>query len=644
MSNPFDVFDTASLQRQPQQPQQQANPFDQFDEEPTGNLSALAQGAGQGVTFGFSDEIEGGARAAYDAVTTGQSFNDAYDARLQAARDRLRRARESNPVAFYSGEIGSALLVPGGAARLGVTTAARAARAGLMARTAAGAASGAAYGGIYGFGTGEGENRLSNAANGAQYGAMFGAALPVAADVVGASVRRVTNPVRGYTNPKAVAGEKMSEALARDLGGAGEDLNRTAARLQSRSAAAAGSPTMTLADLGGEQTRGLMRQAVNMPNDRAGTFLRNLDVRAGNQWKRVKDNIGVALKNPDDFASARDVIISDRSQAAKGLFDRAFRNGADVMPVLSKYADRPTMQKVMQRVQTNLADDGKSLANISSTEYLHRIKMELDDIIGAMKSARDGGTMAAAGWNLRTLTALKSDLMSQVRKVNPAYGEALDNFAGHSAVKNAIDEGFEKFFKMRPEDIGNELSKLTKSERNAWELGATRAIADKLMRQPAINDRIKGIFTTPDMQARLRAIIPDNNARRQFQKSLAQEARQTALRQRVQGGSMTDRNLIQAQDTGVPVRGMNVAAQAAMGRLQPAIELAGNAYNRMSGLTPQVASEMLRLGSIPASRAAEAGLPHSLKTAISRASEQPVKRMKNADALIAALAAYNTGE
>ena len=640
MSNPFDRFD----QQQPQQ----ANPFDQFDtpqQEATGNLSALAQGAGQGITFGFSDEIEGGARAAYDAVTTGQSFNDAYEARLAAARERLRRARESNPVAFYSGEIGSALLVPGGAARLGVATAARAARGGLMARTAAGAASGAAYGGLYGFGTGEGvDGRLSGATTGAQYGAAFGAALPAAADFAGAALRRVSNPVRGYTNPKGVAGEKMSEALARDLGGAGEDLNRTAARLQSRASAASGNKTMMLADLGGEQTRGLMRQAVNMPNERAGSFLRNLDVRANNQWSRIKDNIGVALKNPDDFSAARDVIISDRSQAAKGLFEKAFSNQSDVMPIIQQYAGRPTMSRIIERVNTNIADDGRNLSNISSTEYLHRIKMELDDVIRAAKSSRDSGSMAAAGWNLRTLTTLKKDLLDQAKKINPDYAKALDNFAGHSAVKSAIEDGFDNFFKMRPEDISDMLSKMTRSERNAFELGATRAIADKLMRAPAANDRVKSIFTTPDMQARLKAIIPDNAARREFQKRLAQEAQQTALRQRVQGGSMSDRYLIQAQDTGMPVRGMAVASQAAMGRLQPALELAGNAYNRLSGLTPEVASEMLRLGSIPASKAGQSGLPQSLRIAIDRASQRPVKRMQNADAIAAALAAYNTGE
>src|SRR5690606_20685995 len=152
-------------------------------------------------------------------------------------RERQKAARETNPVAFYSGEIGAAIALPFGAVRAGgvaaralpnaitapVASAGRAlgfgqmsanAGAGLGARTLAGAREGAAYGGLFGLGTGEGvEGRAANALVGAGGGGLFGAAVPAAVDVGSAVVRGVTNPIRAAINPQQMGREKYAEAL-----------------------------------------------------------------------------------------------------------------------------------------------------------------------------------------------------------------------------------------------------------------------------------------------------------------------------------------------------------------------------------------------------------------------------------------------
>ena len=86
---------------------------------------ALAHGAGQGASLGFSDEIYGAAKGWWNrgrAQRDGQqapSWGDAYAAPRDAYRDKLSRLQESNPAAYGAGEIGgglASLAIPGGAA------------------------------------------------------------------------------------------------------------------------------------------------------------------------------------------------------------------------------------------------------------------------------------------------------------------------------------------------------------------------------------------------------------------------------------------------------------------------------------------------------------------------------------------------
>ena len=82
-----------------------------------GNVASFAEGAAQGITFGFSDEIEGALRAAFGKLTgDSRSMGDLYDENVAKPRARIDAASEENPLAFYGGEIGSAFLVPEGLA------------------------------------------------------------------------------------------------------------------------------------------------------------------------------------------------------------------------------------------------------------------------------------------------------------------------------------------------------------------------------------------------------------------------------------------------------------------------------------------------------------------------------------------------
>jgi hypothetical protein len=264
-----------------------------------GNIAAGLEGAAQGLSLGFADEIEGGARTLYSKVTgDARPWGDVYGEAVAKPRERVKAASETNPVAFYGGEIGSGFLVPGGLARVGIKGAlANSAGRGLGARTLAGAKEGAAYGAAYGAGKAEGgaEATLTGAVEGAGQGAAFGAAMPGAIDLGANVLSHAWRPFASALNPKGHAADKLSEAVARDLSrvdnAPGNASQRFADRVTSMTDT---NPSARVADAGGENVRGLIKAASNVPNQAREGARKIVDARQANQWSRIEGNLDEA--------------------------------------------------------------------------------------------------------------------------------------------------------------------------------------------------------------------------------------------------------------------------------------------------------------------------------------------------------------
>lgn len=133
----------------------------------------VARAAGQGLTFGFGDELTAFAKQMFG--------KGSYDELVEEERAKLNQFREANPALAYGMEIGAGFLIPGFGMAKGAVTAGK---AGLTA--AKGAKIGATQGALYGAGAGEGSvltqeglmSRGGGAVVGAGLGAGMGAALP----------------------------------------------------------------------------------------------------------------------------------------------------------------------------------------------------------------------------------------------------------------------------------------------------------------------------------------------------------------------------------------------------------------------------------------------------------------------------------
>lgn len=584
-----------------------------------GTLEAGARGVAQGVTFGFADEIYGAGKGAASALTGG-GFSDAYAQGRDQMREANKQAADQNPIAYYGGQVVGGVAVPFGAARAGaaavraapglmapVANAGRVAGFGqlsanaggtLGARALAGAREGAAYGAVAGFGEGEGgaTERALNSGRGALFGGAVGAAVPGLVDAGAAVLRGATTPFRAVMQPQAVGREKMAEALMRDVSGEGAGqpgygaaFNRLTQRLDAGNAAG---KNMMLADVGGENTRNLLRSATNQQSTGAERLRKTLDTRQGGQWARIERDMADTLADPREFAESVGDIVARRRSEAGPNFEAAMAVETPMTPRLSSVLQRPTMQNVLQIAERRLADEGEAIGLQTRTAALHRAKVELDTQIGSARRAQQMGNTPTAGMDLRTLTILKRDLMRAID--NPTYRRALDAYAGDSALIGAAEDGFERALTMHTEEIRQTIAGLTtEAEREMWRLGAARALAGKVRQGNVTRDRTEGVFSSPDMQMRLRAIMPNQRAFREFQRSLVLEAKMADTRKAVQGNSTTAKQLAQADEAGQPMRMAVGAAQAATGRFEPALNLLGRTAQRFSGITPSTANEII---------------------------------------------------
>ncbi|MFK7836656.1 MAG: hypothetical protein AB8B60_10580 [Sulfitobacter sp.] len=172
---------------------------------------SFAGGAGQGLTFGFGDEMMAGLTSIFDERS--------YDQVVSDRRQLMAAERIANPGTFIGGEIAGAIptiFIPVGAA-------ANSARgAGMGSAMIAGARTGAATGAVSGAGHDEGGivDRLDGAAYGALTGGLAGGVLSGAGILVarGVAKTRIWARITGRQNRAGLSQQTVDDILATPKG------------------------------------------------------------------------------------------------------------------------------------------------------------------------------------------------------------------------------------------------------------------------------------------------------------------------------------------------------------------------------------------------------------------------------------------
>lgn len=223
----------------------------------------------QGAALNFADDIDAVGAAAETGVnnlvrrvtgqpSVGYGMKDAYGAVLDASAAADQQFAKAHPVQATGLQIAGAVLSPagrvgGGYIADGANAGARIARGvGVGAMTGAVAGAGAAHGGL--------KQRAIGAGEGTVVGAATGGLMTAGVEGATTAARAVNNATGGrFFSPDASALGRLRDALRAD--GVDEDAINTAVAGYDQ----AGASSPTLADVAGENTRALLRNAATRP-------------------------------------------------------------------------------------------------------------------------------------------------------------------------------------------------------------------------------------------------------------------------------------------------------------------------------------------------------------------------------------------
>lgn len=496
--------------------------------------------AGQGATFGFSDEITAGLRW----IGSDLSYEDLRD----EERQKLKNFREQFPGIALTGEVIGGLLIPGfgvagTAGKLGLKGAQQVARRGGIGKLAT---AGALEGGLYGAGASEAEMRpwddidYEQAAQDIGVGAVTGG---VASPLVGQATKMVGRRFRGVNPNQRQAGKLIEREF--EVSETSPDIyRRGGAEELSGSDVLADAPVLQGRAIQSLKAPGARYQSRKLLRDRLGEERGNVNAelnRLMNTWDEDADEVieGVFLKlkqtAPQDYAKA----YSNTSVNLSGLFSS---NTADGLRAFERNAYARAREQVDDWIAAaqKQKDLGWSEADrlpesidefmkgsTATTRALHQIKKSMDDVAYA-----DDGTDA-----YKKLTQQFND---GIKKQNPDYATANKSYEIAMRQKDAVQLGKKYNLRSAPK-IRSELAKLPEDAQMAYRSGMLKAVNEaRPLEKSSLADYLAG---NAKIKKKLRAAFTDDASFDEFISGAERMGRQRETNRFLFGGSPTHERL-----------------------------------------------------------------------------------------------------
>lgn len=444
-----------------------------------GGLESAVRGAGQGLSFGFADEAEAAARAAYyRAMGDKRAYGDIYDQELNASRSRNTAAADQHPWWYHGGELAGIVAVPGGLQKAGIESATSAAiRAGepLARVIRAGAKEGAAYGSLYGFGNSEGgvENRVAGTIGGAAVGAAAGAAAPplieAGANAVNNYIVPQINTIRrpAYEAARRIVAAQDNDVAASRAADASYGQPGTAHRqadaqtLVAQGRAGGELRNIDNPDLGfsNSNVTALARSSANNSPEARDIIGRMINDRFAGQSDRTTTFLRNLIPTNGNAAESREALVEAARRANRPLYDAARQAGDQPIwsPAIERMSGSPMFRQAMKdavvKGQDRAIAEGYGAFNpgvnfengilsfpkgpngvpaYPNLQYWDYVKRELDEIAGA---ATNGGQRETAGLARQFARQLRGELDQAVPEYRQARGVAAQFFNADNALE-----------------------------------------------------------------------------------------------------------------------------------------------------------------------------------------------------------------
>lgn len=461
-------------------------------------------------------------RALYGALGLNSLAVDTSDdpqeaARRQEFRGAYQKAQQDNPWSYFGGQVGGGLAIPLGAAAGLPQTATTAQRAYAGARAALPQAT------AYGYGSGQGDQREESAAVGAVVGPAIGATVGLAAPALTPITKRAAkvggNALSAFEDMMGIGRAPQPNALNMTVGPiipasggrraptnlrsqpvrsdptmeqlalAAERAKKTPGAIQEELAAAAADPRgRVAADIIGPPAIRRAGTLAELPGETQTLAPERLKPRVTGQLERLQSDLDGVM--PGARVVDTEAAIEEQFKAAsKGLYEPALAQRVDTTKynqaagILTRLP-MDVLRRAQKAMTTVVEGEGRLPAQLNETEFLHFMKVGLDDAIGQMKAE------GLQGSQLRALMKLKKDYLSAVDNAIPGYQNARQVWAGTSELRDALQAGEEVFggtggtrADAAPDRIVADLAELSEAGKAAFEVGARSAIRGLLQSQ-----------------------------------------------------------------------------------------------------------------------------------------------------------------
>ena len=344
----------------------------------------------------------------------------------------------------------------------------------------------------------------------------------------------------------------IKEALQSDVGSVDEAINTVLQK--------SGKP-YTLADIG-PNTRAYLDAVSLIPSPAKQTAKKFLEQRDKGISARLTSDLQDAFGTKASFFDEFNALKVARTDLGKKMYANAFNKQVPVNRELTDLLGRPSVQQAYARginiaqekgikvpnvvvnAQGQLVTAENKLVNTVDTEFLHYVKMGLDDLVYTGKSPSSG----IGNTQLNSIKDTRSQFLNYIDKNNPSYKSARNYWADDTATMDAMQEG-RKFLKANPDQLKADIKKMSTSEKEAFRLGAMSDLIERVGGQstdtvvPMTANVARNLLKDPKRVSLIKATFPDNelgqNKFNQFIKNFQTEMEMKSTSGQVLAGSQT---------------------------------------------------------------------------------------------------------
>lgn len=506
------------------------------------------------ATFEFGDELEASVRSKFG--------NETYDNIITELRDKQIQYRADHPTeailtaigsGFFTGATGLKLLQQYPKAKLWLEANKNSSIAKrILQNTGIGGTSGA----IAGAGAYDPNRDESLAGSVGLYGAGGAAAVPALQLLMIGGKATITGVKNLSKNLGIVEGSAKEDALNRIVQRLSKE-NITPQEIEREIAIAKnlGLDDVQFAELS-KSLRTLARQSARVPSESTDEIadaiisrsesMRNVTLKALHKSMKVESDV---------FDSTYLFNLAEKQRrAANKAYPEAYAttisgskynvNGVDLFStdIIKEAWESYTKNIKATTFSKEKLPTWKELSKMDEipTEYLHKIKMGLDDLI-------EQGTDAVTGKlnpNALRIQQSKRIFDDITRAENPLYAQANDEFADVARLKDAFALG-QKYNKMDGASLQRTIDSLTEGELESFKVGVLNSI-NNILETKTGGDVMRTVYGSQRKREALKKLFPDAKDFEDFEKLVKFNANRNKTAYELSGGSPT--NIRTAED------------------------------------------------------------------------------------------------